>query len=141
VHSSEIRIQGLSKNYTFNANANEMKRINNFLLREIPKSSSVLSLCSNGNAFFDPTLFDSAARNIVFWSLMKDNPNLIRDIEESRPTYIISCNYTPFSSELYDYYALQSGLIEKIMENGEVKSMLALSNLRNISIIASKTLN
>lgn len=139
--SSEIQIQGLSQNYTFEANAIEMKNINDFLAREIPKGSSVLSLCSNGNAFFAPKMFESAARNIVFWSLMKDNPNLIRDIEESRPNYIISCNYTPFSSELYDYYALQSDLIDKILVNSEVKSVLPLSNSRNISIIVSKTLN
>jgi hypothetical protein len=139
--SSEIRIQGLSLNYTFNANAKEMKSINDFLAREIPKGSSVLNFCSDANAFFAPKLFESASRNIVFWSPMKDNPNLIRDIKESRPTYIISCNYTPFSSQLYDYYTLQANLIDQVLVRSEVKSILVLSNSREISIIASKALN
>jgi hypothetical protein len=139
--SSEIQIQGLALNYTFSANAKEMKKINDFLEREIPKNSSVLNFCSDANAFFAPRLFESASRNIVFWSPMKDNPNLIRNIEESRPTYIISCNYTPFSSQLYDYYTLQANLIDKVLVKSEVKSVLQLSNSRKISIIAPEALN
>ena len=136
--SSEIPIRGLALNYTFESNVEEMKVINDFLSTNIPRSSSVLNLCSNGNAFFVPGFFNSASRNVIFWSTMKDNRDLIQDIKASRPTHIISCDFTPFSSQIYNYDMLQNELVESIFVQNEIRSVLSLSSSRKITILVNK---
>jgi len=133
--SSEIPIRGLALNYTFDTNVEEMKLIDDFLTTNIPRSSSVLNLCSNGNAFFVPSFFNSASRNVIFWSTMKDNRDLIKDIKTSRPTHIISCDFTPFSSQIYNYDSLQNELVESIFAQSEIRSVLSLSSSRQITIL------
>ena len=139
--SSEIPIQGLALNYSFNANVEELVLINNYFNANIPQNSSVLNLCSNANAFFDANVFNSASRNIVFWSPMKDNRDLIQDIENSTPTYIIACDFTPFSSQLYNYDTLQDQMTKSVFKKSEIKSVLSLSDSRKVSILVRNESN
>jgi hypothetical protein len=69
---------------------------------------------------------------------MKDNRDLIQDIKASRPTHIISCDFTPFSSQIYNYDMLQNELVESIFVQNEIRSVLSLSSSRTITILVNK---
>lgn len=136
--SSQIDIEGLAGNFSFHSNVKEMQEIQSFFEKNIDPGSHVLNLCANGNLFFVNKLYTSASRNVVFWSTMKDDKDLFFNMLKSKPHYIIACNYTPFTSQLYDFAALQNSIIGKTLGSSRIVSELRLDSSRTIKIIIEK---
>lgn len=136
--SSEISINSLNLNFSSQLNVDEMESIQEFFALNIPQGGRVLNLCADGNLFFTPENYSSSARNTVFWSTMKDNADLFQNILASKPQYLVKCNFTPFTSQQYDFEKLQENITRQLFKESVVLSELRLNNSKSIQIVIMK---
>jgi hypothetical protein len=134
--SRQFEIPGLKGNYASEQIVSEVSTIDAFFHENIPDEAEVLNLCPDGNLFFSDRRYQSSARNIVFWSTMKDNSNLMDDINDSSPGYLVVCNYTPFSTQLYDFFALQRKVIRDTLPDRIIVNELSITPSKKITIYA-----
>lgn len=133
--SSELKIPGLLGNFSSKSNVSEMNDIQNFFENSIPNKSKILNLCANGNILFAGGKYNSVSRNVVFWSTMKDDEDLFNNILLSKPDFIVTCNFTPFTSQQYDFVQLQQLIINRTMGLSRVAFELNLDQSRRIQIL------
>ena len=139
--SSEISVSSLKFNFSFRSNVEELESIQEFFAMNIPRGSLVLNLCADGNLFFAPENYSSSARNTVFWSTMKDNKDLYQNILASKPQYLVKCNFTPFSSQQYDFEELQKNITRQLFKKNVILNELILSNSKSIQILIMKSVD
>ena len=134
--STELETPGLRGNFVDPEVASEINAIDDFFRSYIPQGSKVLNLCPDGNVFFTRHRQISAARNIVFWSTMKDNLDLTQHLISASPSFVVICNFTPFTSQLYNFFDFQNEIASKTIPGGRLLGEVLLRESRKIQIYA-----
>jgi hypothetical protein len=104
---------GLKGIYIDRQNLESQVAIAKFIESNIPKSNSVLNLCTNPNIFFE-SQYHSASRSIVFWAPIYANQNLRSDILYSKPDNILTCSTTTNPKLESDYLQAQKKALKGI---------------------------
>jgi hypothetical protein len=89
-----LTVKGYSGILISNKDGVEISQVNDFLIRNIEKKSSVLNICTNGNPFFSSeNQIKSASRAFVFWTPMVSISSIVEDILNAKPDNIVTCSF------------------------------------------------
>ena len=93
----------------------EEKELQAFFLKYIKPRSPVLNLCENANVFFVNNQYKSSSRIFLLWTNILDNKEMVLEMVNSDPSYVVTCSMNRVPSSQQRAEMLQARMLARAL--------------------------
>ena len=108
--------------------SSDEKELQAFFLKDIKPRSPVLNLCENANVFFVNNQFKSSSRIFLLWTNILDNNEMVREMVNSDPSYVVTCSMNRVPSSQPKAEILQARMLARALPERLLLSTYRQSN-------------